>query len=176
MRPLPMLATASAPFDSEEYSFEVKWDGVRALAAVEQGHWWLWGRHGVDYTPRYPELAVLGRLPAGTVVDGELVVWRNGRADFSALLRRHQRHWANPALGQRLLVRYVLFDLLCLRGQSLLKEALAGRRARLQELLADIRRELGAEFEVIDQQGQAVEDPELDAYLADPKAFRRKQS
>ncbi len=136
---LPMLATASAPFDSEEYSFEVKWDGVRALAAVEQGHWWLWGRHGVDYTPRYPELAVLARLPAGTVVDGELVVWRDGRTDFPALLRRHQRHRAAPALGQRLIVTYVLFDLLCLRGQSLLKEALAGRRARLHELLARVK-------------------------------------
>jgi ATP-dependent DNA ligase len=38
---LPMLATPAAPFDSEEYLFEVKWDGVRALAAVEAGHWRL---------------------------------------------------------------------------------------------------------------------------------------
>ena len=86
---LPMLATAAAPFDSAEHVFEVKWDGVRALAAVAAGRWRLWGRQGVDYTPRYPELAVLGRLPAGTVVDGELVVWQAGRADFPALMRRH---------------------------------------------------------------------------------------
>jgi bifunctional non-homologous end joining protein LigD len=130
-----MLATASAPFDAEEYSFEVKWDGVRALAAVAQNHWCLWGRHGVDYTARYPELAVLARLPAGTVVDGELVVWRDGRADFPALLRRHQRQWAAPPTP---VVAYVLFDLLALRGRSLLKETLAGRRARLRELLAPV--------------------------------------
>jgi ATP-dependent DNA ligase len=41
MRPLPMLATAAAPFDAEDYSFEIKWDGVRALAAVERGRWQL---------------------------------------------------------------------------------------------------------------------------------------
>jgi bifunctional non-homologous end joining protein LigD len=128
-----MLATASAPFDAEEYSFEVKWDGVRALAAVAQNHWCLWGRHGVDYTARYPELAVLARLPAGTVVDGELVVWRDGRADFPALLRRHQRLRAAPPTP---VVAYVLFDLLALRGRSLLKETLAERRARLRESLA----------------------------------------
>jgi hypothetical protein len=43
-RPLPMLAVPAAPFDSSEYSFEVKWDGVRALAAVETAGWRLWGR------------------------------------------------------------------------------------------------------------------------------------
>ena len=54
---LPMLATRASPFDDEEYEFEVKWDGVRALAAVEAAGWRLWGRSGTDYTPRYPELA-----------------------------------------------------------------------------------------------------------------------
>ena len=72
MKPLPMLATKAAPFDAEDYLFEVKWDGVRALAAVNQCSWSLWGRHGVDYTARYPELAVLRRLPSGTVVPGDL--------------------------------------------------------------------------------------------------------
>jgi hypothetical protein len=41
---LPMLATASSPFDASPYSFEVKWDGVRMLAAVEASGWRLWGR------------------------------------------------------------------------------------------------------------------------------------
>src|SRR6202158_6450532 len=97
---LPMLATAAAPFDAEDYLFEVKWDGVRALAESALGRWRLWGRTGADYTPRYPELAVLGRLPAGTVVDGELVVLHEGRADFPALLPRHQRRLSvGPGYG-----------------------------------------------------------------------------
>src|SRR5262249_9651845 len=64
-RLLPMLALPATPFDSSEYSFEVKWDGIRALAAVETADWRLWGRERADYTARYPELDVLRRLPAG---------------------------------------------------------------------------------------------------------------
>ena len=140
MKPLlPMLATAAAPFDAAAYLFEVKWDGVRALAAVEDGRWRLWGRTGADYTARYPELAVLGRLPSGTMVDGELVVLQGGRADFPALLRRHQCQRGDPrgaeAFPQRLPVRYVLFDLLFDRGRCVMQEALVQRRARLRELL-----------------------------------------
>src|SRR6516162_4703170 len=78
--------------------FEVKWDGVRALAAIEDCRWRLWGRHGSDYTERYPELAVLRRFPTGTIIDGELIVLQNGRADLPALLRRHQRS-CSSALG-----------------------------------------------------------------------------
>src|SRR5271163_3918975 len=112
MKPLPMLATAAAPFDSDDYVFEVKWDGVRALAGVSAGQWQLWGRQGVDYTSRYPELAVLRRLPAGTVVDGELVVMQQGRADLPSLLRRHQRRTPLRSDYQGLPLTYVLFDLL----------------------------------------------------------------
>jgi bifunctional non-homologous end joining protein LigD len=133
-----MLALPAAPFDADDYSFEIKWDGVRALAAVERGRWELWGRRGVDYTARYPELAVLGRLPAGTVVDGEPVVLRQGRTDLPALLSRHQRQ-RPPLVSQPVVpVCYVLFDLLQVRGRNLLKEALVHRRARLQEWLTKL--------------------------------------
>ena len=54
----PMLALHSPPFDSPQYSFEIKWDGVRALAAVDANCWRLWGRGLSDYTPRYPLPAV----------------------------------------------------------------------------------------------------------------------
>jgi DNA ligase D-like protein (predicted ligase) len=136
---LPMLAQAAAPFDHPDYEFEIKWDGVRALAAVDASGWRLWGRRGTDYTPRYPELAVLRRLPAGTVVDGELVVLRQGRADFPMLLRRHQRCRPIPAGSNHdLAVSYVLFDLLVERGCPVLQAPLDERRARLRELLARV--------------------------------------
>ena len=64
-RLLPMLAVPAQPFDSAECSFELKWDGIRALAAVDKGGWRLWGRERADYTARYPELDVLRRLPPG---------------------------------------------------------------------------------------------------------------
>src|SRR5260370_38277533 len=91
MKPLlfPMLARSAAPFDAEDYLFEIKWDGVRALAASEPGgRWRLWGRTTTDYSQRYPELAVLARLPGGTAVDGGLGGLAGGRAAFPATLRR----------------------------------------------------------------------------------------
>src|SRR6516225_6706747 len=135
-RLLPMLAVPAEPFDAPEYSFEVKWDGIRTLAAVEEGGWRLWGREQADYTGRYPELEVLRRLPAGTLVDGELVVFdADGRPDLPRLLRRHgladpwrirqARHWCS--------VRYVLFDLLYHAGRCLLREPLLRRREVLAE-------------------------------------------
>ena len=55
MRPLPMLAVAGQPFDSDAHLFEVKWDGIRALAEVAASRWALWGRAGVDFrkTPEF---------------------------------------------------------------------------------------------------------------------------
>ncbi len=152
----PMLATPATPFDAEDYLFEVKWDGVRALASLDEGHWRLWGRTGSDYTGRYPELAVLRRLPAGTVVDGELVVLQGGRADFPALLQRHQRQVAGPldAVSQRLPIHYLVFDLLCHEGRSLLKEPLHARRARLRDLLVEMQEPLLAFSDGIVGQGR----------------------
>jgi ATP-dependent DNA ligase len=138
---LPMLAAPARPFDSPAHIFELKYDGVRALAAVESHTWRLWGRECSDYTARYPELDVLRRLPAGTLVDGELVTLRDGRADLALLLRRHMlvdpmqiglaRRWCS--------VTYVLFDLLYHAGRSLLHEPLDRRRALLAEVCAELR-------------------------------------
>jgi DNA ligase D-like protein (predicted ligase) len=140
MNPLlrPTLATSAQPFDSAEHVFEIKWDGVRALAAVEGIHWRLWGRQGSDYGDRYPELTALRRLPSGTVVDGELVVLADGRADLNAVLRRHQLRRPDKVrhAGRRTPVHYLLFDLLFDRGRSLLEEPLERRRAVLAELTA----------------------------------------
>ena len=137
---LPMLATSAQPFDASDYFFEVKWDGVRALAAVEGSQWRLWGRERADYDGRYPELAVLRRLPPGTMVDGELVVFQDQRPDLPALLRRHQLvHAARIRHASRLMpVHYLLFDLLYHQGRSLLQETYSQRRSVLQDLLNQI--------------------------------------
>ena len=51
-RLLPMLAVPSIPFDDEDWLFETKWDGVRALALVERDRLCLWGREAADYSGR----------------------------------------------------------------------------------------------------------------------------
>jgi DNA ligase D-like protein (predicted ligase) len=136
---LPMLATTSQPFDSSEHLFEIKWDGVRALAAVEEGHWRLWGRELADYSGRYPELDVLRRLPSGTIVDGELVVFKDGHCDLNAILGRHQL--VNPMrvrFASQTPVRYVLFDLLVHQGRCLMNEPLFRRRAALTDVMTNL--------------------------------------
>jgi bifunctional non-homologous end joining protein LigD len=141
---LPMLATAAQPFNSDEHLFEVKGDGVRALAGVSQEQWRLWGRGLVDYSARYPELAVLRRLPNGTVVDGELVVLKDGRPDLAALLGRHQlvRPDKIRMASRQTPIRYLLFDLLVYRDRSLHGELLTQRRAVLAELVQQVQEPL----------------------------------
>jgi ATP-dependent DNA ligase len=141
---LPMLAVAAEPFDSSEYCFEIKYDGVRALAAVDEAGWRLWGRERADYTTRYPELDVLRRLPAGTLVDGELVAFdADGRPDLRQLLRRHglTDPWRIRQAHQWCPVRYVLFDLLYHGGRCLMREPLVQRR----EVLAEVCERLDAQ-------------------------------
>jgi bifunctional non-homologous end joining protein LigD len=138
---LPMLATASSPFDASPYSFEVKWDGVRMLAAVEASGWRLWGRAAADYTARYPELAVLRRLPPGTLVDGECVAFAaHGVPDLALLLKRHglTNPWKIGQAWRWCAVRYVLFDLLYYRGRCLMRQPLSVRREALAEACAGL--------------------------------------
>jgi ATP-dependent DNA ligase len=134
---LPMLAVAAEPFDSPQYCFEIKYDGVRALASVDEIGWRLWGRERAVYTTRYPELDVLRRLPAGTLVDGELVAFDDdGRPHLRRLLRRHglADSWRIRHARQWCPVRFVVFDLLYHSGRCLLREPLVRRR----EMLADV--------------------------------------
>jgi ATP-dependent DNA ligase len=135
---LPMLAVPAEPFDSAGYCFEIKWDGVRALAAVDETGWRLWGRQGTDYTSRYPELEALGRLPTGTLLDGELVAWRGGLPHLAGLLQRHllTDAWKIGQARRWCPVHYVVFDLLYHRSQCLLREPLGRRRQLLAELCA----------------------------------------
>jgi len=138
---LPMLAVPAAPFDAPEYSFEIKWDGIRALAAVEATGWRLWGRQRADYTARYPELDRLRGLPSGTLLDGELVACApDGRPELARLLRRHglTEGWRLCQARRWCPVQYVVFDLLYHRGRSLLREPLARRREALAALCAGL--------------------------------------
>jgi DNA ligase D-like protein (predicted ligase) len=141
---LPMLATSAQPFNSDDHVFEVKWDGVRALAGVSADHWQLWGRGLARYTERYPELDVLRRLPAGTVVDGELIVLRNGRADLAALLRRHQLGHPQRIrqASRHTPIRYLLFDLLAHGSRSLVAEPLWRRRVVLADVVTTLQEPL----------------------------------
>jgi bifunctional non-homologous end joining protein LigD len=135
----PMLAvTAAGPFDAPEYLFEVKWDGVRALAGRGAGGGRLWGRGGADYGPRYPELAVLAGLPPGTALDGEVVLLSQGVPHLPALLARHAQAPApdRPCPAPCPPVTYVVFDALYDGGRCLFDRPLAARRALARQRVA----------------------------------------
>jgi len=133
----PMLAKRGVPFDSSEHLFEVKWDGTRALAFVDSCGYRLVNRHRADVSDRYPELRFLNDLPAGIVLDGEVVVLRQGKPDFSLLLSRNQ---ARASLKIQSLARtfpaiYIVFDLIYQRFESLVVLPLWARRQRLERVV-----------------------------------------
>ena len=130
---------ASEPFDSEEYAFEVAWDGVRALASIDRGEVRIWGRDLRDLTAQYPEVQTLAALaPPETIVDGELIVAdAEGRPDGVALEARKEA--VRPDMVARAAaahpVTYVVYDLLYMRGKSFMKEPLIRRRPRVYQAI-----------------------------------------
>jgi bifunctional non-homologous end joining protein LigD len=136
----PMLARAgSLPADERGWVFEIKWDGVRALAYSTPGELRLESRNLKEITGQYPELGRLNRALSShaAILDGEIVAFdEQGRPSFAALQRR--MHVGSPAQAKRLAkaspVTYMIFDVLWLDGHSLMGLAYEERRARLQEL------------------------------------------
>lgn len=131
IRPMQAVST-EAPFRSDEYLFEVKWDGLRCLLFLGwEGRVHLQDRGLNDITPLVPELHDLGRqVPLGAVLDGELVITDElGRPDYPALRRRLQ---AGASGANTTPLAFLAFDVLHLKGRSLMRQPLHRRRARLE--------------------------------------------
>jgi bifunctional non-homologous end joining protein LigD len=136
----PMLARlGDLPADDGLWGYEVKWDGVRAVAHVDAGHLTLTGRNGTDFTPRYPEVRAMAEAQGSRrmVLDGEVVAFDSqGRPSFELLQSRI--HLGSDSQVRRKMrevrVAYVAFDLLWLEGHSTLGLAYADRRRLLGEL------------------------------------------
>ncbi|MEJ7629324.1 MAG: non-homologous end-joining DNA ligase [Nocardioidaceae bacterium] len=136
----PMLATpAGLPADGSGWTYEMKWDGVRAVGYVDGGRLTLRSRNDRDVTASYPELRALGAALGSTqvVLDGEIVAFDDqGRPSFGRL---QQRLGVTSASQVRRLasshpVVYVLFDLLHLDGQPTLTLPYTRRRELLEGL------------------------------------------
>ncbi|HEX4188126.1 MAG TPA: DNA ligase D [Solirubrobacteraceae bacterium] len=136
----PMLARqVHRPPGEQGWAFEIKWDGVRAIAYSQPGELRLESRNLKDITDSYPELARLNRALSShtAVLDGEIVAFdADGQPSFGALQPR--MHVGSRAAAKRLAastpVTYVIFDLLWLDGHSLMGLPYTGRRERLTEL------------------------------------------
>jgi bifunctional non-homologous end joining protein LigD len=137
----PMLATpVDEPFDGAEWLFEIKWDGYRAIAFIEDGKLRLVSRNQNELTQRFPELKDLPKSvrAKSAILDGEVVALDDeGRASFSLM---QQRTGFRPG-GRRgaakadVPVLYYAFDLLYLDGYDLRKVALEERKRKLASVL-----------------------------------------
>jgi bifunctional non-homologous end joining protein LigD len=137
----PMLARGgSLPAGGgEPWAYEIKWDGVRAIAYSKPGELRFQSRNLNDITDQYPELSQLNRALSShsAILDGEIVAFDDEqRPSFAALAKR--MHVASRAQARRLAsgtpVTYMIFDLLWLDGHSLMDLPYLERRGRLAAL------------------------------------------
>ena len=122
----PMLATlVDKPFDSEDWMYEVKWDGYRCIAYVRQGNTELRSRNNKSFNEKfYPIYNAFRTWKTHVILDGEIVVVNEqGISDFGAL-----QNWRSEADGALL---FYAFDMLWLEGESLMSLPLTERRKKL---------------------------------------------
>jgi ATP-dependent DNA ligase len=136
-RPVPSTAdTVGLPGGT---AWEPKWDGVRVVAVADGAGTTLLARHLGDVTLAFPEVvaAVAAQVPPGTVLDGELVVRRDGAVDFEALQRRLGARRAAPdPVARPAAAGYVAFDLLRDGGTDARARRFLDRRVALERLAA----------------------------------------
>jgi DNA ligase D-like protein (predicted ligase)/DNA ligase D-like protein (predicted 3'-phosphoesterase) len=135
----PMLAQqAEKPFNSENWIFEVKWDGIRAISYVSE-QLSIRSRNNVELKHNFPELEELKNLTGNAVVDGEIVVMKKGKADFQALSERSKTTSSGTItyLSQTSPATYILFDILEKDGKPLLQLPLVERKKLLGEYVKE---------------------------------------
>ncbi|MGW0832374.1 ATP-dependent DNA ligase [Streptomyces prunicolor] len=134
----PMLAKSVARIPPGMH-YEAKWDGFRAIVFRDGAEVELGSRTGKPLTRYFPELveALTERVPERCVLDGEIVIARDGRLDFDALTERiHPAESRVRTLAERTPASFVAFDLLALADESLLDVPLSDRRALLERALS----------------------------------------
>ena len=125
----PMLATlVDKPFDEAGWSYEIKWDGYRALAYLKKGKVELRSRNNKSFEKFYPVYDALKGWATNAVLDGEVVVLNDkGQSNFNGL-----QNWRSEADGELI---YYVFDLLWLEGKDLTGLPLTQRRALLESIV-----------------------------------------
>ncbi|MFF6876026.1 ATP-dependent DNA ligase [Streptomyces sp. NPDC012474] len=172
---LPMLAKSVAAIPAG-MQYEAKWDGFRALVFRDGDEVELGSRTGKPLTRYFPELvtAVRERLPQRCVVDGEIVIAREGHLDFDALTERiHPADSRVRTLAERTPASLVVFDLLALGDEPLMDVPLTERRERLAGALAGVRAPVHlapatTDIEVARQWFEEYEGAGLDGVVAKP--------
>lgn len=139
---LPMLAKRVSELpEGEGWIFEPKWDGFRALVFRDGDELFLQSRDEKPLARYYPELVetLLAQLPKRCVLDGEIVIARNGALDFDALqLRLHPAASRIKMLAKEIPASMVFFDILAENDHDLRGEPFEERRRLLEKMLAQV--------------------------------------
>jgi DNA ligase-1 len=116
---------------------EWKWDGIRAQLVRRNGETWLWSRGEDLITERFPEIASAARaLPEGTVIDGEILAWKDERvAPFALLQKRIGRKQLTAKILAEAPAVLMAFDLLEHGGSDIRERSMQARRSELENLL-----------------------------------------
>ncbi len=138
------LQIAAADFDAQlgppdRWQIEWKWDGIRAQLVKRKGQLWIWSRGEELVTDRFPELAVLAdRVPDGTVLDGEIVVWKDGRIQpFALLQQRIGRKSLSKKILENVPVVMLVYDLLESNGEDSRQQKQSLRRLQLERIVSE---------------------------------------
>ncbi len=119
----------------DDWVIEYKWDGIRAQVVRREGAVHIWSRGGELLTERFPEIAAqAGAWPDGTVVDGEILAWKEGPLPFADLQHRITRKSPTKKVLQAIPARLLAFDLLEWNGKDLRTLPLTHRLEKLQQL------------------------------------------
>ena len=144
-RPYPLFLAHALESDPAEtlgdlaaWQIEWKWDGIRAQVIHRGGAVYVWSRGDELINETFPDLvAAGGTLPEGTVIDGEIVVWRDERAaPFNALQKRLGRKSPGKTVLAEAPASLVAYDLLEIDGRDVRPQPLVERREQLESVLA----------------------------------------
>jgi len=135
----PMLAVSGKPFSGDGWLFEPKFDGIRCLAVIRMRRVILKNRRLSIITEAFPEIAdaLLDAVTTDCILDGEILIMKNGKPDISAIQRRlptgssptvRLSRQTNPA-------QYVVFDIINLDDESLISHPLVERKRILSGIL-----------------------------------------
>ncbi len=175
----PMLAKSVATIPPD-MQYEAKWDGFRAIVFRDGDEVELGSRTGKPLTRYFPELvtAVRERLPERCVVDGEIVIAREGHLDFDALTERiHPADSRVRTLAERTPASFVAFDLLALGDESVMDVPLTDRRELLERELSGVTAPVHlapatTDIEVARNWFEQYEGAGLDGVIAKPLTVR----
>lgn len=120
-----------------DWQVEWKWDGIRAQLVKREGRLWIWSRGEELVTERFPELhSLVSGLPDGTVIDGEIVVWKDAVQPFALLQQRIGRKTLSKKVLEDAPVIVLAYDLLEHQGDDWRSHPQAERRTQLEQVIA----------------------------------------